>query len=141
MTDARTVRPRTLVLSAIAGLTGGFLLAIPLSRSLMPESESPPLLPVSNPFSAWSVFDNREILVLGVDEHELDQDATSCPGAFDEQMAMALLEFSLIRMRAHVLAGRPFVLAHPLVATTRAHPWVRHTLDEFSQTGVADIDF
>ena len=68
MSDVRRVRPRTLLLSALIGLTGGFLLAIPLSRSLMPESEAPLLLPVSNPFSAWSVFDNREILVLGIDD-------------------------------------------------------------------------
>ena len=57
------------------GLTGGFLLAIPLSRSLMPSSEAPILLPVSNPFSAWSVFDNREILVLGVDDGGGNTDA------------------------------------------------------------------
>ena len=75
MDDARKVRPKTLILSAIAGLTGGFLLAIPLSRSLMPESEAPLLLPVSNPFSAWSVFDNREILVLGIDDGGGNTDA------------------------------------------------------------------
>ncbi len=75
MDDARKVRPKTLILSAIVGLTGGFLLAIPLSRSLMPESEAPPLLPVSNPFSAWSVFDNREILVLGIDDGGGNTDA------------------------------------------------------------------
>ncbi len=75
MNDVRSVRPRTLILSAIAGLTGGFLLAIPLSRSLIPESETPPLLPVSNPFSAWSLFDQREILVLGVDDGGGNTDA------------------------------------------------------------------
>ena len=75
MDDVRSVRPRTLILSAIAGLTGGFLLAIPLSRSLIPQSETPPLLPVSNPFSAWSLFDQREILVLGVDDGGGNTDA------------------------------------------------------------------
>lgn len=75
MEDVRRVRPRTLFLSAIIGLTGGFLLAIPLSRSLMPGSAPPVLLPVSNPFSAWSVFDNREILVLGVDDGGGNTDA------------------------------------------------------------------
>jgi len=76
MNDVRRVRPRTLLLSAVIGLTGGFLMAIPLSRSLMPESsEAPILLPVSNPFSAWSVFDNREILVLGVDDGGGNTDA------------------------------------------------------------------
>ena len=75
MDDARKVRPKTLILSAIVGLTGGFLLAIPLSRSLMTESETPLLLPVSNPFSAWSVFDNREILVLGIDDGGGNTDA------------------------------------------------------------------
>ena len=75
MNDVRRVRPRTLILSAMIGLTGGFLLAIPLSRSLMPGSEAPILLPVSNPFSAWSVFDNREILVLGVDDGGGNTDA------------------------------------------------------------------
>ncbi len=74
--DARgKVRSKTLILSAIVGLTGGFLLAIPLSRSLMPESEAPLLLAVSNPFSAWSVFDNREILVLGIDDGGGNTDA------------------------------------------------------------------
>ena len=75
MDDARKVRPKTLILSAIVGLTGGFLLAIPLSRSLMTESEAPLLLPVSNPFSAWSIFDNREILVLGIDDGGGNTDA------------------------------------------------------------------
>ncbi len=75
MDDARKVRPKTLILSAIVGLTGGFLLAIPLSRSLMTDSEAPLLLPVSNPFSAWSVFDNREILVLGIDDGGGNTDA------------------------------------------------------------------
>ena len=75
MDDARKVRPKTLILSAIVGLTGGFLLAIPLSRSLLPESGAPLLLPVSNPFSAWSVFDNREILVLGIDDGGGNTDA------------------------------------------------------------------
>ena len=51
------------------------MLAIPLTRSLVPESEAPPLLPVSNPFSAWSVFDHREILVLGVDDGGGNTDA------------------------------------------------------------------
>ena len=41
----------------------------------MPESEAPLLLPVSNPFSAWSVFDNREILVLGIDDGGGNTDA------------------------------------------------------------------
>ena len=62
-------------MSALIGLTGGFLLAIPLSRSLMPDSEAPTLLPVSNPFSGWSVFDDREILVLGMDDGGGNTDA------------------------------------------------------------------
>ena len=66
---------QSLLMAAAAGLSGGFLLAIPLSRSLMPEAEAPPLIPVSNPFAAWSVFDNREILVLGVDEGGGNTDA------------------------------------------------------------------
>ena len=41
----------------------------------MPESEAPLLLAVSNPFSAWSVFDNREILVLGIDDGGGNTDA------------------------------------------------------------------
>ena len=75
MDDVRRVRPKTLLLSAVAGLTGGFLLAIPLSRSLSPTSEAPRLLPVSNPFSAWSGFGNREILVLGLDDGGGNTDA------------------------------------------------------------------
>ncbi|CAI8441897.1 MAG: Regulatory protein MsrR [Cyanobium sp. ARS6] len=75
MDVVRRVRPKTLLLSAVAGLTGGFLLAIPLSRSLAPTSEAPLLLPVSNPFSAWSGFGNREILVLGLDDGGGNTDA------------------------------------------------------------------
>ena len=75
MDVVRRVRPKTLLLSAVAGLTGGFLLAIPLSRSLSPTSEAPLLLPVSNPFSAWSGFGNREILVLGLDDGGGNTDA------------------------------------------------------------------
>jgi len=75
MDVVRRVRPKTLLLSAVAGLTGGFLLAIPLSRSLAPTAEAPLLLPVSNPFSAWSGFGNREILVLGLDDGGGNTDA------------------------------------------------------------------
>ena len=75
MDQAKKVRPGTLLLSAAIGLTGGFLLAIPLSRSLTTDAGAPPLLPVSNPFSSWSVFDSREILVLGVDEGGGNTDA------------------------------------------------------------------
>ena len=75
MDESKKVRPETLFLSAAIGLTGGFLLAIPLSRTLIHEAEAPALLPVSNPFSAWSVFDNREILVLGVDDGGGNTDA------------------------------------------------------------------
>ena len=75
MDVVRRVRPKTLLLSAVAGLTGGFLLAIPLSRSLSTTSEAPLLLPVSNPFSAWSGFGNREILVLGLDDGGGNTDA------------------------------------------------------------------
>lgn len=75
MNDRQRVGTKTLLTAAAAGLTGGFLLAIPLSRTLMPEADVPPLIPVSNPFSAWSVFDNREVLVLGVDEGGGNTDA------------------------------------------------------------------
>jgi len=75
MDQAKKVRPGTLLLSAAIGLTGGFLLAIPLSQSLTQDTDAPPLLPVSNPFSAWSVFDSRDILVLGVDEGGGNTDA------------------------------------------------------------------
>ena len=75
MDEAKKVRPGTLLLSAAIGLTGGFLLAIPLSQSLTQDTDAPPLLPVSNPFSAWSVFDSRDILVLGVDEGGGNTDA------------------------------------------------------------------
>ena len=75
MNNRQRVGTNVLLLAAAAGLTGGFLLAIPLSRTLMPEAEAPALIPVSNPFSAWSVFDNREVLVLGVDEGGGNTDA------------------------------------------------------------------
>ena len=39
------------------------------------------------------------------------------------------------------LAGRAFVLEHPLAATSWTHPWVQRSLAEFPQTGFADFDF
>ena len=75
MNNRQRVGTKALLIAATAGLTGGFLLAVPLSRTLMPEAETPALIPVSNPFSTWSVFDNREILVLGVDEAGTNTDA------------------------------------------------------------------
>jgi len=75
MNNRQRVGTKALLVAAAAGLTGGFLLAIPLSRTLMPEAETPALIPVSNPFSTWSVFDNREVLVLGVDEAGTNTDA------------------------------------------------------------------
>ena len=75
MNNRQPVGTKALLIAATAGLTGGFLLAVPLSRTLMPEAETPALIPVSNPFSTWSVFDNREVLVLGVDEAGTNTDA------------------------------------------------------------------
>lgn len=57
------------------------------------------------------------------------------------KMAIALLEFSLLIMRIQLLAGRAFVLEHPLAATSWTHPWVQRCLAEFPQTGFADFDF
>ena len=56
-------------------------------------------------------------------------------------MAVALWEFSLLIMRIQLLAGRAFVLEHPLAATSWTHPWVQRCLAEFPQTGFAELDF
>ena len=52
------------------------------------------------------------------------------------KLAMALLGFSLLIMRIQLLAGRAFVLAHPLAATSWTHPWVQRCLVELPQTWV-----
>eukprot|EP00974_Lingulodinium_polyedra_P046941 4501445-Lingulodinium_polyedra.AAC.1 len=57
------------------------------------------------------------------------------------KLAIALLEFSLLIMRIQLLAGRAFVLEHPLAATSWTHPWIQRSLVEFPQTGFADYDF
>ena len=56
-------------------------------------------------------------------------------------MAMALLEFSLLIMRIQLLGGRAFVLEHPLAATSWTHPWVQRSLAEFPQTVFSMFDF
>ncbi|HGY5538006.1 MAG TPA: LCP family protein [Prochlorococcus sp.] len=52
-----------------AGLIGGLLLSIPLSRSLTAKTalSTTPLFPVVNPFHAWQGSGNRDVVVLGLD--------------------------------------------------------------------------
>ena len=51
------------------GLGGGLLISVPLSRSLNPNDieTGGSILPISNPFSAWTGFGDREVVVLGMD--------------------------------------------------------------------------
>ena len=62
-------------MAALVGLTGGLLLSIPLSRSLNSDSRSSLLLPFQNPFSSWSGFEGRELVVLGRDSSGHNTDA------------------------------------------------------------------
>lgn len=55
--------------------------------------------------------------------------------------AILLLEFSFLIMRIQLLAGRAFVLEHPLTATSWKHPQVQDALDKFPGTSFADFDF
>ncbi len=52
-----------------AGLIGGLLLSIPLSRSLTAKTalSTTPLFPVVIPFHAWQGSGNRDVVVLGLD--------------------------------------------------------------------------
>ena len=52
------------------------------------------------------------------------------------KLAIALLEFSLLIMRIQLLAGRAFVLEHPLAATSWTHPWIQRSLAEFPRPGL-----
>ena len=67
MNGQRSPNKKTLFTAAVVGLFGGLLLSIPLSRSLIPSTELPNLVSVSNPFEGWSSFDNENIVVLGMD--------------------------------------------------------------------------
>ena len=55
--------------------------------------------------------------------------------------SMVLFEFSLLIMRIQLLAGRTFVLEHPLRATSWKHPLVQDALRKFPGTDFADFDF
>ncbi|QNI88067.1 LCP family protein [Synechococcus sp. ROS8604] len=67
MNVQRSPNKKTLFTAAVLGLFSGLLLSIPLSRSLIPSTEVPNLVSVSNPFEGWSSFDNENIVVLGMD--------------------------------------------------------------------------
>ncbi len=58
---------KSLLTAAAVGLLGGFLLSIPLSRSLIPSNEAPILASISNPFASWSSLGDKNIVVLGMD--------------------------------------------------------------------------
>ena len=67
MNGQRNPNKKSLLTAAVLGLFGGLLLSIPLSRSLIPSTELPPLTSISNPFKGWSIFDDENIVVLGMD--------------------------------------------------------------------------
>ena len=52
---------------------------------------------------------------------------------------MVLFEFSLLIMRIQLLAGRTFVLEHPLRATSWNHPLVQDALRKFPGTDLAEF--
>lgn len=60
---------RQMIAAISAGLIGGLLLSIPLSRSLTAKTalSTTPLFPVVNPFHAWQGSGNRDVVVLGLD--------------------------------------------------------------------------
>ncbi|TCD57398.1 LCP family protein [Synechococcus sp. BS55D] len=62
-------QPRSLLIAMAIGLGGGLLISVPLSRSLTPHDieKGGSILPLSNPFSAWTGFGDREVVVLGMD--------------------------------------------------------------------------
>ncbi len=68
----------SLIAAVALGLTGGLLLSVPLKRSL---TQQPTFLigtkkyPTSNPFSNWQGFNNREVVVLGMDAGRGNTDA------------------------------------------------------------------
>lgn len=67
MNGQRNPNKKSLLTAAVLGLFGGLLLSIPLSRSLIPSTELPTLTSISNPFEGWSIFDDENIVVLGMD--------------------------------------------------------------------------
>lgn len=60
---------RQMIAAISAGLIGGLLLSIPLSRSLTAKTalSTTPLFPLVNPFHAWQGSGNRDVVVLGLD--------------------------------------------------------------------------
>ena len=56
-------------------------------------------------------------------------------------VAINLLEFCFLIMRIQSLAGRVFVLEHPLGTTSWKHPQVQDIQDKFRGTAFADFDF
>ena len=67
MNGQRSPNKNSLLTAAVLGLFGGLLLSLPLSRSLIPSTELPTLTSISNPFKGWSIFDDENIVVLGMD--------------------------------------------------------------------------
>ena len=67
MNGRRSANKKSLLTAAAIGLFGGLLLSIPLSRSLIPSTELPNLVSISNPFEGWSSFGDENIVILGMD--------------------------------------------------------------------------
>ena len=74
----RSINFRSLFMAVSIGLGTGLLLSIPLRRFLAPgpaTEAGDSLLPISNPFAAWSVFGDREVVVLGMEDGGGNTDA------------------------------------------------------------------
>ena len=62
------------VAAVVAGLSGGLILSVPLSRLITAPSSTadqpfalPQPAPLANPFAGWTGFGAREVVVLGRD--------------------------------------------------------------------------
>ena len=79
-------------------------------------------------------------LVLGVAEHELEENATACAGAWDEQWRWpSWNSASSSCVSSCWQAGH--CAGAPLAATSWTHPWIKHAIVEFPGAGFADFDF
>lgn len=67
MNGQKSPNRKSLLTAAVLGLFGGFLLSIPLSRSLIPSTELPKLASINNPLEGWTSFGSENIVILGMD--------------------------------------------------------------------------
>ena len=65
------------VAAVVAGLSGGLILSVPLSRLITAPSstaDQPFALPLANPFAGWTGFGAREVVLLGRDRSSSNTD-------------------------------------------------------------------